>query len=68
MTYGREAAVSVVPVPGVKPLTPYSTIHELPVPFSVQVTVSIFVSLLERVMSVTGGHAGIVSTSMSSTK
>ena len=66
MVYGREVTVSVVPT--VKPLMPYSTIHEVQVPFSVQVTMSRLVSRPARAILDTGGQAGMVSTKMSSTK
>ena len=68
MVNGRVIAVTVMPVPGVKPLTPYSTVHAVASPFSVHVTESMLVSLETKVISVTGGHAGMASIRMSSTK
>ena len=65
---GMVVAVAVMPVPGVKPLMPYSTVQAVALPFSVHVTESMLVSLETKAISVTGGHAGIFSTKMSSTK
>ena len=67
MLYGRLLTLSMVPVPGVKPWTPYSIVHEEAEPFSRQLMLAEEVVMLEAVIWSTSGQSGATSRVMSST-
>ena len=63
---GTAVTVAVVPVPGVKPWGPYSTVHEVASPCSVHVIEIMLESMPASVRLSTGRQSGTISTVRSS--